>query len=139
MMALFDQEKAVEPIDKIAGFLEFPLETIHSWVQETGLPGWRDPYAPCPASHAGVISTEALSGAFFFFVLGQTGIFAYGFLRIAKIHPLFCRMGILPRKHREKSYPQKLSFCIAFIAAVWYNLNRKKEQPPTKWLASMID
>lgn len=38
---------------------------------------------------AGKTDTEALSGAFFFFALGQTRLFALDFLRIAKIHPFF--------------------------------------------------
>lgn len=59
-------------------------------------------------------------GSLLLFCVRAEGNFAYNFPRISKIQPLFCRLGVLPRKHREKSYPQKLSIphCIYCLGMV---------------------
>ena len=141
MMALFDQEKAVEqfgyereqegnlkramktaskmfkagePIDKIAAFLEFPTETMLSWVGKVFLHCmirkklwdslvWRYPVllaAPLQARQTRRLFREPFS-----LFSGRWGLFALDFLRIAKIHPFFRN----PTKSPSKTLSAKSS------------------------------
>lgn len=65
-------------------------------------------------------------------------LLVWDFLRIAKIHPLFCCLIQSTKKHCKKHYPIKnvknFIFHIALIAAVWYSINAKRSShPQSSW------